>query len=258
MIIKSNRELKKHYSKLCAGDTFLGIVSSKYLKPHMLIDLLERGVRCFPSPLSQCLNSSKIAQALILNDRMIPYTYVIKRKIDLVECINEYNKNSPGPVVTKEDHMHCGFGVRRWESIETVFSALAMSDSSYPFVVQPFLKNFTDVRVIIAGDYIEAYTRYNPNNFRMNIAAGGKSHPYTLDSDKEKFCRSVMKRGKFPFAHIDLMITESDEFYLSEIALNGGIKGAIINRQEFDQIKQDLLEGLANDSFRNPKSAIDN
>ncbi len=245
MIIKSNRELREHYSKLCSGDTFLGIVSSKYLKPYMLVDLLERGVRCFPSPLSQCLNSSKIAQALILKDWMIPYTYVIKRRMDLIECINQYNKNSIGPVVTKEDHMHCGFGVRRWETSETLYSALAMLDSSYPFVVQPFLENFTDVRVIIVGDYIEAYTRYNPNNFRMNIAAGGKSYPYSLDMDKENFCRAVMERGKFPFAHIDLMITESGEFYLSEIALNGGLKGANINREKLDQIKQDLLEELA-------------
>ncbi len=246
MIIKGNRELKEHYSKLCSGDTFLGIVSSKHLKPYMLIDLLERDVRCFPSPLSQCLNSSKIAQTLILNDCMIPYTYVINRRTDLIECINQYNKNSTGPVVSKEDRMHCGFGIRRWETIETLYSALAMSDSSYPFVVQPFLENFTDVRIIIVGDYIEAYTRHNPNNFRMNIAAGGKSYPYSLDMNKEKFCRSVMKRGKFPFAHIDLMITENNVFYLSEIALNGGLKGATIDRQELDQIKQDLLEKLAN------------
>jgi ribosomal protein S6--L-glutamate ligase len=51
--------------------------------------------------------------------------------------------------------------------------------------MQPFLENYIDVRIIVAGDYIEAYTRYNPNNFRMNIAAGGSSSPYSLDSEKE-------------------------------------------------------------------------
>jgi hypothetical protein len=54
-----------------------------------------------------------------------------------------------------------------------------------------------------------------------------------------------MQRGKFPFAHLDLMILESGKCHLSEIALNGGIKGARIDRQELDQKKQALLEKLA-------------
>jgi ribosomal protein S6--L-glutamate ligase len=121
-----------------------------------------------------------------------------------------------------------------------------MSETSYPFVVQPLLENYIDARIIIIGDYVEAYTRYNPNNFRMNIAAGGKSSPYKLDKEKEEFSRAIMKRGKFPFAHIDLMIADNNKYYLSEIALNAGIKGANIDREKLDQIKQDLLEKLAN------------
>jgi ribosomal protein S6--L-glutamate ligase len=54
-----------------------------------------------------------------------------------------------------------------------------------------------------------------------------------------------MQRGKFPFAHIDLMLLESGECYLSEIALNGGVKGARISREALDQKKQALLEQLA-------------
>jgi ribosomal protein S6--L-glutamate ligase len=108
------------------------------------------------------------------------------------------------------------------------------------------LENFTDIRVIIVGDYVEAYVRHNPNNFRMNISSGGTRYPYTLDKDQEKFCRAVMERGKFPFAHLDLHNTDNGENYLSEIALNGGIKGASISRKELDQKKQNLLESLAN------------
>jgi ribosomal protein S6--L-glutamate ligase len=57
-----------------------------------------------------------------------------------------------------------------------------------------------------------------------------------------------MQRGKFPFAHIDLMLTESGECYLSEIALNGGVKGARIRRETLDQKKMALLEKLANNN----------
>jgi ribosomal protein S6--L-glutamate ligase len=245
MIIKGNRELKNHYHELCSGDICIGTISSRHMKSFMLVDLLERNVNCLPSPLSQILNSSKAAQALILRDWMLPHTYVITKRIELIETINTYNKNSIGPVVTKEDHMHCGCGVRRWDNIETLYSFIAMSESSYPFVVQPFMENFTDLRVIIVGDYTEAYTRHNPNNFRMNIAAGGKSRPYMLKKEEKDFCHAIMKRSRFPFAHIDLMITQNGSHYLTEIALNGGIKGARISREELDKKKQDLFERLA-------------
>lgn len=248
MIIRSSKELKASYHDLCPGDIFIGTLSYKHVKQSVLIDLLERGVSCFPSPLSQVLNSSKAAQAIVLNAWMLPHTVVITRRVDLIDTINQYNRLGISIVVTKEDHLHCGHGVRKWDTIETLYSFMALSESSYPFVVQPFLENFTDSRVIIVGDYVEAYIRHNPNNFRMNISTGGKNYPYTLDKDKETFCRDVMKRGKFPFAHIDLQITDDGRCYLSEIALNGGTRGASIRREELDQKKKNVLESLANTS----------
>ncbi len=244
MIIKGNRELKNHYHKLCSEDICIGTISSRHMKSFMLIDLLERNINCLPSPLSQILNSSKAAQALILRDWMLPHTCVITKRTELIETINTYNKNSIGPVVTKEDHMHCGYGVKKWDTIETVYSFMSQSESSYPFVVQPFIENFTDLRVIIVEDYTEAYTRHNPDNFRMNIAAGGKSHPHMLKKEEKDFCYDILKRSRFPFAHIDIMITENGSRYLTEIALNGGIKGATISRKELDKKKQELLEKL--------------
>ena len=251
MIIKNNRELKDHYHELCSEDIFTGTISSRHIKSFMLIDLLERDVTCLPSPLSQILNSSKTAQALILRKWMLPHTCVITKRTDFIETINTYNKNGIGPVVTKEDHLHCGYGVKKWDTIETLYNFIALSESSYPFVIQPFMENFTDIRVIIVQDYIEAYSRYNPNNFRMNIAAGGKSHPYMLKNKEKEFCYAIMKRSRFPFAHIDLMITENGTHYLTEIALNGGIKGASVSRKELDKKKQDLLERLAKNLMKN-------
>jgi len=246
MIIRSSKELKALYHELRPGDIFISTLIYKHMKQSVLIDLLERGVTCLPSPLSQILNSSKTAQALVLKKWMLPNTFVITRRIDLLDTINEYNKLGITQVVTKEDHLHCGHGIRKWDTIETLYSFMAMSESSFPFVVQPFLENFTDIRVIIVGEYVEAYVRQNPNNFRMNISSGGKRYPYTLNKDQEKFCHAVMERGKFPFAHLDLHKTDNGENYLSEIALNGGTKGANVSRKELDQKKQDLLESIAN------------
>jgi len=246
MIIRSSRELKALFHDLGPGDIFIGMLVYKHLKQSVLIDLLERGVTCLPSPLSQNLNRSKVAQALIFKDWMAPHTSVITRRMDLIDTINQYNKHGITAVVTKEDHLHCGHGIRRWQNIETLYSFMALSESSYPFVLQPFLNDLTDVRVIIAGEYTEAYVRYNPDNFRMNISSGGKSYPYDLNKEQVDFCLMAMERGKFPYAHLDLHIMENGKNYLSEIALNGGIKGARISRKELDQKKQEILEKLAN------------
>ena len=245
MIVRSNRELKARYNELTAGDVFIGNLPLKHLKQPMLIDMLERGIRCLPSPLSQILNSSKVAQAFVLQEWMLPHTQVIFRRADFIEAINTFGRMRIGPVVTKQDGMHCGHGIRRWETIESLYSFMALAESSYPFVLQPFLEEFRDIRVIIAGDYVESYTRRNPHNFRVNISSGGTASPCPLDEKKEAFCRSVMQRGRFPFAHLDLMILENGECYLSEIALNGGVKGARIGREDLDQKKMALLEKMA-------------
>jgi ribosomal protein S6--L-glutamate ligase len=246
MIVRSSRELKERYQDLCSGDIFLGILTYQHLKQSILIDLMERGVSCFPSPLSQVLNHSKATQAVVFKDWMLPHTYVIARRMDLVNAVNTYNRLNIAPLITKEDLLHCGHGVRKWDSIETLYNFVALSETSYPFVIQPFLDNYTDIRVIIAGDYTEAYVRHNPDNFRMNIAMGGKKYPYEINADLLGFCRTAMARGKFPYAHLDIHITDDGTYYLSEIALSGGTKGAKIRLKELDRMKQDVLESLAN------------
>jgi ribosomal protein S6--L-glutamate ligase len=175
---------------------------------------------------------------------MLPHSVVIHRRKDLMDAISSYNEQQIGPVITKQDHMHCGHGVRRWQTMEILYNYLAFSESSYPFVLQPYVENFTDVRVIIVGDYIESYVRQNPNNFRHNIAAGGNSRAFTLGGDGLYICHEVMKRGQFPYAHIDLLVMDSDEYYLSEIALNGGTRGAKITRRQLDREKQKVLEDM--------------
>jgi len=245
MIIKGIRKLKECYHQIGPGDVYMGTVVSSPLMQSMLIDLVQRGVHCIPSPLSQCISKSKAMQALVFRDWMLPNTRVISRRLDLMNAIQVYKRLCIGPVVTKENHMHCGHGVRRWDNIDILYNIAAFSEASFPFVLQPLLGNYTDVRVIIVGDYTEAYTRYNPDNFRNNISSGGKSVPCDLNKETEQICRSVMERGKFAFGHLDLLVSEKEKYYLSEIALNGGIKGAGINREDLDRKKQALLNRLA-------------
>lgn len=244
MLITNPKELMSRYEELSGGDIFAGKPAAGGLNQYILIDLLERGIFCIPSPLSQIINGSKVVQTLFLNRWMLPNTLVISRRKNLLDAVGLFNREANGPVITKEDRMHCGHGIRRWDSIETLYSFVSMSESSYPFILQPYVGHFMDLRVIIAGDYAEAYARDNPDNFRMNMAAGGSSRPVDLDADKERFCRAVMERGKFPYAHIDMMVVPDGKYYLSEIALNGGIKGARIGRAELEQKKQEITDRL--------------
>ncbi|MFV9690493.1 MAG: hypothetical protein ACNY01_05935 [Desulfobacteria bacterium] len=247
MIIDSSRDLKARYDELKAGDIFLGVLSYKKLRDRVLIDLLERGVRVIPSPLSQTLSSSKVAQAVVLCKWMIHHTFCINRRLTLMHTISEFNRLGIKRVVTKEDRLDCGYGVHYWNNIEEVYNQTALQSLPYPFVIQPFVARYTDIRVIIVADYVEAYTRHNPYNFRNNVSAGGTSRPYNTDASQVKLCRDVMERGKFPYAHIDLMIMPDGKNYLSEIALDGGLKGARVDRDGLCKLKRECLEGLADE-----------
>ena len=248
MIVRGTNELKAVYRNLKAGDIFIGTVVSKYLDHAVMIDLLERGIICLPSALSQVLTRSKVTQARLLDGWMHPLTRVAARRIDLIDAINEYTRMSVGAVVTKDEHKHCGHGVRRWDSIEMLYSFMGLNEACYPFVLQPYLENFTDIRVIICGNYAEAYKRENPDNFRSNIAAGGFTRPHVLSQREKNFCAGIMNRGKFPYAHVDILLFADGGMYLSEIALNGGTKGAAIDQKDLDGKKREILEGLAGDS----------
>ncbi len=235
----------RRYADLKPGDVFIGQVGERLLRHALLIDCQGRGVHLFPSALAQCLHHSKTAQALLLRGFMFPRTRVVSRRSELLAAVCEYGSAGIAEVVTKQNHMHCGHGVRKWESAEAVYNLLGFDAGAYPFVLQPFLASFTDVRVVIAGALREAYARSNPGGFRKNLSAGGKSSPHRLTPEQEGFCKRVMKRANFPYAHIDLHLTEDGGIYLSEIALNGGLKGASVSRTELDRIKQEVLEALA-------------
>jgi len=66
-----------------------------------------------------------------------------------------------------------------------------------------------------------------------------------IDTDQQLFCRSVMERARFPYAHLDLQLLENGRCYLAEMALEGGIKGAQIDRQSLVRMKSELLERRA-------------
>lgn len=245
MIIHRFSELTQAFDDLGPGDLFIGQVPSIYLKSAILIDLMARGVHLYPSARAQMLSASKSAQAFVLKRWMVPGTRVIDRRKTLLDAIADYEQSGIRSAVTKAEHQHCGHGVRKWDDLEIMYNCLSLDDRHYPFVLQPFVDLESDLRIVAVGDYWEAYTRCNPQGFRMNLAAGGQSRPYALGESQKQLCMEIMNRAQMPFAHIDLIIARNGATYLSEVSLGGGLHGATISGAELAELKQARLMALA-------------
>lgn len=179
---------------------------------------------------------------------MLPHTVVAYNGNSLLECVTRFNANNIRNTVVKRDKKNGGIGIHRFASIEDVYNQAELGNLSYPFVVQPLIEAFKDIRILILGDYIEAYERQNLNNFRQNIHCGGISTPTEINEILLRFCEKVMVRGAFPYAHIDVMETQTGEYFLSEINLRGGLKGAKIPPTQYqskiDSIHKQIIATL--------------
>ncbi len=215
---------------------------------HLLLDLSARGVHLIPSASSQMASKSKTYQANIFSPWMVPQTSAIYNVHHLLETVNRYQENDISKVVVKHDRKNAGLGILLYSSIEDVYNQAANNALSFPFVIQPFIDNSEDIRVIIIDNYIEAYKRSNPKNFRNNLHCGGIATPYTLAKEDLIFCREVMTRGDFPYGHLDLMQTEEGKIYLAEINLRGGIRGAKITSTDYKEKVTELEQKLLLDT----------
>lgn len=227
-IIRNNDELFAAYQDLQRGDLVTCRLRLKYGEEHLLLDLLERGIHLIPSATSQLASRSKALQARLLAPLMIPHTVVIYDIHGLLETVSLYGRHHIGKVVLKHDRKNAGLGIHLFRDIEDVYTQAANNVLPYPFVLQPFVENSRDLRVIIIDEYVEAYQRNNPDNFRNNLHCGGQATPFELSSEQLQLCRTAMRRAKYPYAHLDLMLTEKETF-LAEINLRGGMRGAVLD-----------------------------
>jgi len=246
LVIRDNSTLRAQYNSLRRGDIIVGRLRLRDSEESLLLDLYERGVHLVPSGLSQLASRSKTLQTAIFAPFMLPLTRAIHAHHDLIEATAEYEKNSVTSVVTKLDRRNAGMGVHLWRSVEEVFTHASLGNIPFPFVLQPFEPECRDIRAVFLGDYVEAYWRFNPHNFRNNLHHGGQSKPCELSGEQIELCQQVMARGRFPYGHLDIIITREGTSYLGEINLRGGIHGAQIGPEEYqmrvEAIHQQLLD----------------
>jgi glutathione synthase/RimK-type ligase-like ATP-grasp enzyme len=243
-IIYDNATLRKTYHQLQPNDIICGRVRLKPGEEYLLTDLVERGVRFLPSATSQLASRSKVFQTQLCGLFMLPGTRTIHDQHSLLCATTAEEQLRHGEVILKRDRKNGGIGIHRFRSMEDLYNQVSGGGYLFPFVVQPFKENCQDIRVIILGDYIEAYERQAPCNFRHNLHCGGAASPYQLTDKQLSFCRQVMKRAAFPYGHIDLLL-DDNECWLSEINLRGGLRGAKIKGKEYEvtlaKVHQQLL-----------------
>ncbi|QJA06109.1 hypothetical protein FVE67_04550 [Thermosulfurimonas marina] len=246
-VILSNRALRARFQDLEAGDLLLVPLSLKRGEEGLFLDLAARGVEAFPSLLSQALSRSKCLQAAVLKEFMPPHTLVVYDRHDLLRAVALYERLGIEEVVTKEDRANCGLGIHLWSRVEEVYNHAGGGPLAYPFVLQPRFRKLRDIRVILLGDYEEAYLRENPYGFRNNLYFGAEARPYELSEAERDFCLRALARGRFPYAHLDLIYTETGGPYLSEINLRGGLKGARVDRKTYEKKLSALREAFLKD-----------
>jgi len=227
-VIYDNTELFNNYQNLGKGDIFCGRVRLHPGEEYILTDLVERGIHLLPSATSQLASRSKVFQAKIFADFMLPGTLAIYNSHGVLTATSLYKKLQVTRVILKCDRKNGGLGVHLFAGIEDLYNHISSGSFHFPFVLQPFQEENRDIRVIIIDDYYEAYERLNKHNFRNNLHCGGQSTPFDLTDEQLSFCQAAMKRGRFPYAHLDLMLTPDGNHQLTEINLRGGLKGAKI------------------------------
>jgi len=243
-IITRNQDLPELLHTLVSGDIIACRLRLKFNEEHLLLDLIDRGIQLIPSATSQLASRSKTFQARLFTPLMVPHTVAIYDIHGLLDTVSLYGHHAIQKVVLKHDRKNAGLGIHLFKDIEDVYTQAANNVLPYPFVLQPFVADSRDVRVIIIGDYIEAYERNNPDNFRNNLHAGGRAESFLLNTTQLNLCRTIMERGSFPYGHLDLMITEKSETYLAEINLRGGIRGATISPGEYQEKVKKIEEKL--------------
>lgn len=240
-VITDNSSLRQQYNSLKKGDVVVGRLNLLPSEEFMLLDLVDRQIKIIPSALSQMACRSKAMQVNLFSSWMIPHTVVVHDHHQLLAALSSFP--CQGKVVTKLDRKNAGLGIHRWSSLEDVYNNASLGNIPFPFVLQPYIGDYLDLRVIIVGDYLEVYQRSNSANFRNNLHCGGKSNPFELNVKQMKICREVMERGRFPYAFIDLMVAGLDT-YFSEINLRGGIRGAQIDPKTLSLRVEEVHAGM--------------
>ena len=130
------------------------------------------------------------------------------------------------PVIVKESYGSLGKGVylaKDEEELETVANRLIRK----PHLFQKFVSESygKDVRVIVIGDeVVGAMLRRSENDFRSNVAAGGKAEPYDASDEIKAVAINAHKALGLDYSGVDVLFGEDGKPVVCEVNSNAFFK----------------------------------
>jgi ribosomal protein S6--L-glutamate ligase len=239
LTLNGNRiTIREALSKSKKGDK----VSCRIRSPRLIgvfYEIESRGIDIFPPLLSQTLSMSKVHQALHYADFMVPNTQVLFRRFYVQNVLKRCAEKDILKVVIKQDRASMGMGIHPcWSLNELALAVIHVVKP--PLVVQPMLENFREFRLLIFGDTIVAKEKINSDKvFWNNRFFGGVTKFITPSKQIVAFAKEIMRIGEFPWAYIDLFVTE-DDIFLSELNLSGSNAG--LKEYNLNNLKRKMLE----------------
>ena len=129
------------------------------------------------------------------------------------------------PIVVKESFGSMGKGVYKADNFNEL-KTLAEELKLKPHLYQRYLayKAGVDVRmIVVGGKFLCAMLRENKNDFRSNIALGGKGKPFTPNSEFIAAAEKCAKVLGLDYCGVDLLFGENDKPYVCEVNSNAFI-----------------------------------
>ena len=157
------------------------------------------GSSLFPPALAQLLGRSKVAQAEVLGEFMVPGTFVAYGWP--IWPTTSPNFRHRAAVVSQAGPGPPGSG---GEPLAFPGGPLQPGRAPAP-VLSPggaaLVDGARDLRVVVVADYAEAYERVNPHSFRKNLFQGGSSRPAALTPAQLLFLPPGHGPGKISLRH---------------------------------------------------------
>lgn len=230
VIMTSFQEVKFYYQNQ-EIDFNQSVLYNRFSRHNQFVGLVYEYFQNINQPVINCIQTSyqdafeKIAQTLraATFGVPIPDTLIMKKQAFLTSKETIVTKLS-FPVVCKTDGQK-GEQVKKIDSLPDLEKFVKELDEEI-FVIQEFIKNNFDVRVIIAyGEIMGAIKRFPaPNSFLNNFSQGGEVSDHTPTEEEIRLAKQVCKINRTDIAGVDIIHKEGKPLFL-ELNIGFGVEG---------------------------------
>ena len=186
-------------------------------KDKYVAELLEKcGIRVFNSATATAICDDKMLTHITLSNNGIPMPNTLPGAL----CYNEKGDVSDDyiqrtvdrlglPMIVKQCHGSYGeqvFLANSFDELKQIVKSVKMS--AYLFQQYEFQSSGRDMRVIvIGGKVVCGMLRQNLDDFRSNVAHGGKASAVEVPQDVAKLCERVAKIIGLDYCGIDVLLS---------------------------------------------------